>query len=70
MDKEKNVLYEVYTATGAARAWGLNESTVRKAIQQGLFTIEEDYRKDGRVTLIKREAMDRVYGQKKKRGNI
>lgn len=65
MEKE-NVLYAVYTATEAARNWGLNDSTIRKAISQKIkFVKEIDYRKAGGVTLITREAMEREYGEMK-----
>lgn len=57
------ILFDVYTTTEAGLLWGLNESTVRKAIQVGRFTIGRDYRKSGRVTLITKEAMERVYGK-------
>ncbi|MBE6043559.1 MAG: hypothetical protein E7216_04905 [Clostridium thermopalmarium] len=61
-----NALYEVYTATEAAELWGLNESTVRKAISniKSKFTPGIDYRKAGSVTLIAKKAMERVYGKK------
>lgn len=55
-------LYNIYTSTEAALKWGLNESTVRKAIQTGKFNLGSEYRKAGRVTLITKEAMERVYG--------
>lgn len=60
-----NALYEIYTATEASELWGLNESTVRKAISntKSKFTPGIDYRKAGSVTLITKEAMERVYGK-------
>ncbi|WP_194190392.1 helix-turn-helix domain-containing protein [Clostridium chrysemydis] len=61
-----NILYQIYTATEASREWGLNESTVRKAIQNGKFKEGSDYRKSGKVTLITKEAMEKVYGSIKK----
>ena len=57
-----STLFKVYTTTEAAQLWGFNESTVRKAIQNGKFKLGIDYRKAGRVTLITKEAMVKVYG--------
>jgi len=59
----KNILEDVFTATEAAIKWGLESSSIRKAIAYGRFKIGEDYRKAGRVTLISREAMIRLYGE-------
>ncbi|WP_308780662.1 helix-turn-helix domain-containing protein [uncultured Clostridium sp.] len=58
-------LFNIYTTTEAALKWGLNESTVRKAIQSGRFNLGSEYRKAGRVTLITKEAMTKVYGELK-----
>lgn len=58
-------LFEIFTTTEAAQLWGLNESTVRKAIQGNKFKLGIDFRKAGRVTLITKEAMIRVYGEPK-----
>lgn len=55
-------IFDIYTTTEAALLWGMHESTVRKAIQQGKFTFGVDYRKAGRVTLISKKAMVREYG--------
>lgn len=60
-----SALFKVYTTTEAAQLWGFNESTVRKAIQNGKFKLGIDYRKAGRVTFITKEAMERVYGEPK-----
>ena len=60
-----NDLYKVYTTTEAAIMWGKDESTVRKAIANGKFERGIDYRKAGRITLITRNAMLRVYGEPK-----
>ncbi|WP_142415389.1 helix-turn-helix domain-containing protein [Hathewaya massiliensis] len=58
-------LYRVYTTTEAALLWGKDESTIRKAIQNGKFEQWFDYRKAGRITLITKDAMERVYGKLK-----
>lgn len=59
-------LYNVFTTTEAALLWGKEESTVRKACQSGRFEQWKDYRKSGRITLITKEAMERVYGKMNK----
>lgn len=55
----KNIL----TAPEAAEQWSLEESTVKKACQQGRFTPEEA-RKTGKVWLVTIEGMERLYGTK------
>jgi len=62
-------LQDVLTASEAAQIYGLDESTLRRACtgQKGYpprFN-EGEYRKAGRVWLITREAMERVYGKTK-----
>ena len=58
-----NNLFNVMTTTEAALKWGLSESTVRKAIQKNKFKFGQEYRKSGRITLITKDAMERVYGE-------
>lgn len=60
-----NPLYNVYTPTEAAVLWGKEESTVRKAIQNGKFEFGVDYRKSGRITFITKAAMKKVFGEPK-----
>lgn len=60
-----NCLYNVYTPIEAAILWGKEESTVRKAIDNGKFQLGIDYRKSGRIIFITRSAMLRVYGEPK-----
>lgn len=52
---------EVLTATEAAAIWGLDESTVKKACQQGRFEAGE-YRKTGKEWLVTIAGMRRVFG--------
>ena len=52
----------VMTVSEAAEIWGITEGAIRKAIKSGKFIPNIDYRKAGRITLICREAMIRVYG--------
>lgn len=54
---------EVMTVSEAAELWGLTEGGIRKAISTKKFILGIDYRKAGRITLITREAMERVYGK-------
>ena len=53
---------EVMTVNEAAEIWGKAEGTIRLAINSKKFIPEVDYRKAGRITLITKEAMGRVYG--------
>ena len=56
----------VMTVSEAAEKWGITEGAIRKAIKSGKFIPGIDYRKAGRITLICREAMERVYGEPKR----
>ena len=58
-----NILTEVLTATEAAEAWNMTEGAIRAAIKNNKFILGKEYRKAGRITLITREAMERVYGK-------
>ena len=58
---EKDIFEDLLTAVEAAELWGLEESTVKKACQQGRFEPHEA-RKMGRVWLVTREGMERLYG--------
>lgn len=57
-----NILEEVMTATEAAEAWNMTEGAIRAAIKSNKFILGTEYRKAGRITLITRAAMKRVYG--------
>ena len=54
--------------TDATQLWGLNESTLRKAIAYGKLVNGVDACKYGRQWVISTEAMKREYGQPKSRG--
>ena len=58
-------LYSVFTTTEAALIWKKEESTIRKAISNCKFQKWVEYRKAGRITLITKSAMERVYGKVK-----
>ena len=51
--------------TDATRLWGLNESTLRKAIAYGKLINGVDACKFGKQWIISTEAMEREYGQPK-----
>ena len=59
----------IMTVSEAAEIWGITEGAIRKAIKSGKFIPNIDYRKAGRITLICREAMERVYGESKGSNN-
>ena len=61
--KLKVDLYDVYTAQEAAEKWGVTEAAIRKAISSKRFIYGVDYRKAGRITLVSKEAMERLYGE-------
>ena len=58
-------LDNVLTVTEAAEIWGLTEGAIRAAIKSRRFINGIDYRKAGRITLITKESMERVYGEVK-----
>ena len=55
-------LNDVFTAQEAAALWNITEGAIRKAITSKRLIIGVDYRKAGRITLVSREAMERLYG--------
>jgi hypothetical protein len=54
-------LNDIFSAAEAARLWGLEETTVKKACQAGRF-LPDEYVKKGRDWLVTREGMERLYG--------
>lgn len=59
------IINEVMTVSEAATIWGKTEGAIRAAIKAKKFIPGVDYRKAGGATLITKEAMERVYGEKK-----
>jgi hypothetical protein len=57
-----DIMGEVITAAEAAVLWELDESTVKRACQQGRFEAGE-YRKTGKEWLVTLAGMRRVFGQ-------
>ena len=47
----------------ATELWGLNESTLRKAVSYGKIVAGVDARKYGKQWIVTRAAMEREYGQ-------
>ena len=66
IEKAKEIdldIYNVMTVNEAAEIWGKTEGAIRAAIKAKKFILGVDYRKAGRITLITREAMEKVYGK-------
>lgn len=59
---KRNPLDEVMAFSEASEIWGLGESTLRTAVRTDKLIEGVDYRKSGKVWLITKEAMKRVYG--------
>jgi hypothetical protein len=53
---------DILTTTEASELWGLDDSTLRRAVSSKKFVEGVDYRKSGKVWLITKSAMIRVYG--------
>ena len=51
------------TAQECSELWGITEGAIRKAIASKRLIIGIEYRKAGRITLISRKAMQRLYGE-------
>lgn len=62
---KRNPLDEVMAFSEASEIWGLGESTLRTAVRTDKLIEGVDYRKSGKVWLITKEAMKRVYGEPK-----
>ena len=57
-------LEDVFTVTEAAKKWGLDVSTLRRACEEyGIFKRNVECRKSGSTWLITRKGMERVYGK-------
>lgn len=64
--RDTSILNEVFTFSEAARLWGIDSSTLRKAVENGRLKEGVDYRKSGGVLMVTKEAMLREYGEPKK----
>lgn len=58
-------LDEVMAFSEASEIWGLGESTLRSTVRTDKLIEGVDYRKSGKVWLITKDAMERVYGEPK-----
>jgi hypothetical protein len=63
MPGDNIILQEVLSLQEAALLWGLDDSTLRKAIANKRFA-EHEFRKTGRNYIILKSAMERVYGSR------
>lgn len=61
INKNELDIYNVLTAQEAADKWGITEAAIRKAIHSKRLIVGIDYRKSGRITLISKKAMERLY---------
>lgn len=65
-----NVIDEVMTTSEAAERWGLSIETIKNSCQgqKGLPPrfIEGEFRKSGRLWLVTRTGMERLYGEERK----
>lgn len=59
----KNILADVLTSNEAAEIYNISEGTLRSAMKTGRLKLGIDYRKAGRITLIKKTSMERLYGE-------
>lgn len=57
----EKLLQNVFTVSEAAEKWGIDEGTIRKAIKSNRFI---EYRKSGRITLVTKAGMIRVFGER------
>lgn len=61
--KSRRLLTGSWLFTDATKLWGLNESTLRKAIAYGKLVNAVDACKYGKQWVISTETMKREYGQ-------
>lgn len=64
-DDKGFAINEIMTVNEAAELYNITEGAIRAAIKSNKFIIGVDYRKAGRITLITKDAMNKVYGEKK-----
>lgn len=62
---KRNPLDEVMAFSEASEIWGLGESTLRSTVRTDKLIEGVDHRKSGKVWLITKDAMIRVYGETK-----
>lgn len=57
-----NPISEIYTFSEAAEIWGIDPSTLRHRVTSADLMSGSDYKKSGKVWLITKSAMERLYG--------
>lgn len=57
-----NPISEIYTFSEAAEIWGIDPSTLRHRVTSADLICGSDYKKSGKVWLITKSAMERLYG--------
>ena len=57
-----NPISEIYTFSEAAEVWGIDPSTLRHRVTSAELISGSDYKKSGKVWLITKSAMERLYG--------
>ncbi len=57
-----NPISEIYTFSEAAEIWGIDPSTLRHRVTSADLISGSDYKKSGKVWLITKSAMERLYG--------
>lgn len=66
ISKEPNfTVNEIMTVSEAAEKWGITEGAIRASIKSRKFILGVDFRKAGRITLITKDAMVKLYGELK-----
>ena len=58
-----NELYDMLTIQESALVWEKDDSTIRRVLQGPKFVEGKDFRKSEKPWLIKKESMERVYGE-------
>ena len=58
------MINEIMTMKEAAEYFGIVEGTIRAAIKRGKLIEGQDYRKAGKITLVTREAVERIWGKR------
>lgn len=63
INTQRFTISDIMSLSEAAKEWGLDDSTLRKLITTDKVKEGIDYRKSGRIWLITRECMHRIYGK-------
>lgn len=66
MSKEENIWDKLLSLKEAAEQYGREESTLRRAISNGLLKEDKDCKKFGKQWVILKSSMERVYVEERK----